>query len=425
MSAWWHSSPALTEADRAIIDRAAADPRYAAGIPSERVALARRRARALVDDVTAACPPEVIRHSVIGPEWSDDLDLHWTRPPGDEMFVAAGWRPLADVLQRLGRSRSRRWAILDGDDVVGAADIVELPAPPPVASVLRRARSGPTTRLVLEIRVLQRSGQQLPPSPELARVAELERRLGGAEIAVEPVPVRRRVESGLRSVAARRPRRRRPRVVIAMSGVDGAGKSSVITRFSSELALAGVPFTVMWARPGHDLGWLLSIVANVGKRVLGHQPEPGLRAIGAGDAARPPSRRGLPGRLWSRLMVLDFVVRARRAAARADGVVIHDRHAVDAAVTLAFLYGIEGRWVLPLMRSAMLEPDVHVYLDIDAATASRRKPDDVMRHAAIAEQIERYRRVLPRIPGVTKLDATEQPSVLSGRLWTLLLDTCA
>ena len=422
MSPWWHSSPALTEADRALIDRAMADPRYAAGIPGERDALARRRARALVDDVTAACPPEVIRHSVIGPEWSNDLDLYWTRPPDDDMFVAAGWRPLADVLQRLGRIRSRRWAIVDGDDVVGAADIVQMPPPPPLSSVLRRARNGPTTRLVLELRALQRSGQRLPPLPELARVGKLERRLGGAELASEPVPLRRRAESLLHSAAVHRPRRRRPRVVIAVSGVDGAGKSSVITRFSSELALAGVPFTVLWARPGHDLGWL-GTLAQFGKRVLGHQPEPGLRAIGAGDAARPPSRRGVAGRLWSRLVVLDYVVRARRAATRADGVVIHDRHAVDAAVTLAFAYELDGPWVLPLMRFAMPEPDVHVYLDIDAATASRRKPHDSMRQAAIADQIERYGRVLPRFPGVMKLDATEPPSVLSDRLWAMLLDT--
>jgi hypothetical protein len=184
-----------------------------------------------------------------------------------------------------------------------------------------------------------------------------------------------------------------------------------------------VPSTVLWSRPGHDLGWLDS-VARWGKRLLGHQPEPGLRAIGAGSEAPPPSRGGVAGRLWARLMVLDFVVRGRRAAAAAEGVVIHDRHAVDAAVTLAFAYQLDRPWVLPLTRLATLRPDVHVYLDIDAATASRRKPDDTMRLAAITEQVERYGRLVPLVPGLTRVDATQPTPVITGRLWTMLLDAC-
>jgi thymidylate kinase len=421
MTAWWYSAPALTESDRRLLDTATADPAIAGDVPTERVALARRRAASLVEQVTASFEPDVVRHSVLGPEWSGDLDLHWSRPPTDDIFVAAGWRDVSGVLERLGRRGCRRWAIVDDGEVVGAADLLEGPAPSPTTSVARRLRRGPTVRSVLEVRALQRLGVSMSATPELARVAELERRLGGTEIEVEPVSTRRRVESMVRSTVARRPRRRRPRIVVALSGVDGAGKSSVIRQFTHELSLSGLPFTVLWARPGQELGWL-NAVARLAKRALGHQPEPGFRAISADAHARPPSRRGVTGRLWALLMLADYCVRARRAGSRASGIVVHDRHALDAAVTLGFAYGLDRPWVLPLVQRAMSRPDLHVYLDIDATTASVRKPADPMGPAAIEEQLRRYRDVMPHVPNLTILDATVQPSVLTGRLWTMLLE---
>jgi thymidylate kinase len=304
---------------------------------------------------------------------------------------------------------------------VGAADVTTETVPDPITSCLCRAVLGATIRDVLELRVLQRSGRTPPESLGLANAAALERRYGGSEIDAAVVTVGQRAHGFLRHAMAHRPRRRRPRVIVAFSGVDGAGKSTLINRFATELQLAGLPHTVLWARPGHDIGWLDGVARNL-KRLLGRQPEPGLRSISAGRETAPPSRRGIAGWLWARLMLVDFIIRVRRALARADGIVVHDRYAIDAAVTLAFGYGLERPWVAGLLKRVLPRPDVHVYLDIDVATARLRKPNDPMGEFALTTQLDRYRRALSGDPGIEILDATLSPKVLSRRVWDLLLN---
>ena len=93
--------------------------------------------------------------------------------------------------------------------------------------------------------------------------------------------------------------------------------------------------------------------------------------------------------------------------------VLYDRHVADALATLDFAYAGTDltlqRWmVMTLTPSA----EVAFYLDIPADVALARKPGDVIGAAAVRRQLEAYRRWLPRLRGVRRLDATRAPHEL-------------
>lgn len=417
---WWDSSPSLSDDDRQLIETAIGRG-LDHTLPSANVALARRRALEVVHEVIDPAIVAGVRHSPLGPEWSNDLDIHVTAAPQEETLVDAGWLDLHGLLEALGRSGTGRWAVTDRGAVVGSADFDAKPMPDPIVAVLRRNRKGPTLRTVLELRCLQRHGVSLGPHDGVAEAAVLERVLGGSELAAHDVgdtprwdsrAVVRRVRSSVR-------RPGRSEVSISVSGVDGAGKSTVIERFTYELELAGIPFTRLWARPGYDLGVVDHAAISV-KKLLGKQPEPGIRAVVTDGASTPPSRTGPAAEVWKRALIIEYITKIRRRAFMADGVVVFDRYAVDAEVTLAFAYEMDRPWVRETLRRLLPTPDVQVFLDIDAKTASERKPDDPMGRDAIVDQIERYAAVRSGYPNFVMLDATRAVDEIVGEMWRLL-----
>lgn len=419
---WWDSSPSLSDDDRRLIETAI-ERGLDDTLPTPDVALPRRRALEVVHEVIDSGIVAGVRHSPLGPEWSNDLDIHTTAAPPRETLVTAGWLDLHGLLDALGRDGAGRWAVTDGGVVVGSADFDTSPMPDPLAGVLRRNRKGSTLRTVLELRCLQRGGVTIVANPAVAEAAELERVLGGSELAAHVVADARRLDTRavVRRVRSSVRLPGRSGVSISLSGVDGAGKSTVVERFTHELNLAGVPFTRLWARPGYDLGVVDHAATSV-KKLLGKQPEPGIRAVVADGASIPPSRTGPAAEVWKRALIVEYVTKIRRRAFMADGLVVFDRYALDAEVTLAFAYEMGRPWVKKTLRRLLPTPDVQIFLDIDAQTASERKPDDPMGRDAIIDQIDRYAAARSGYPSIVALDATQPVSQIVAEMWRLLSD---
>src|SRR4051812_3539146 len=143
----------------------------------------------------------------------------------------------------------------------------------PVRAALDRCRERSEVRLrdVLELRELRRREQPFPvDAGELSTAAQIESGLGGRLLAPWA--------SGSSAAAPAPLRSRRRGAVVAVSGVDGSGKSTVRTALTAELECAGVPVTTVWVRPGMGLGRLTRLAAWA-KRLLRQDPQPGLRAM--------------------------------------------------------------------------------------------------------------------------------------------------
>jgi glycosyltransferase involved in cell wall biosynthesis/thymidylate kinase len=205
--------------------------------------------------------------------------------------------------------------------------------------------------------------------------------------------------------------RRRGRL-IAISGIDGAGKSTQAERLRIRLAEQGLAATSMWCR------WdpLLSKPA---VRLLGFlSRRPGRARSGAGPEtpssdARGERRRELRGRLlkvpgirsaWTAMLVVDYGLRVAprvRAALRRHDVVIVDRYWYDVMVDLSA--GGDLRSPPPLLRRLFPCPDALVVLDLPEADALRRKPDSPdVRHLELRRTL--FRQVAQNEQGVM-LDA--------------------
>lgn len=394
----------------------AADHLRRNGIPQDRDVADRRSAAACVRQVLARrLPPGGLLESPLGTGWTETFRARVTDPaaPGD--LTDAGWLPLTALRRRLGLAAGGDWAVTDdsgrvlaavrlGPGSAGRVDGVD-----EVDGVLRRARERGAVRLldVLELRELRRRGHPFPDaSPVLTAAADVETGLGGREL-VRWTSGRRRTAP----VAFAAPRRRR-RLVVAVSGVDGAGKSTVLEGLRTELDRCAVPVSRVWLRPGMGLG-RLSAVATWVKRRRGEDAEPGINRMAADPAADLASRRGARGWVWALLVTVAYLAGVRRQHAAATGVVLYDRHLADALVTLDFAYrGVDLRLQRWLVRRLLPRADVTLHLDVPVEEAVRRKPGDQIGREAVRSQQAHYETRLAEVPGVVRLDATAEPQAL-------------
>lgn len=191
----------------------------------------------------------------------------------------------------------------------------------------------------------------------------------------------RGLAGGLRKRAASRDRHRP--LLIAVSGMDGAGKSTVAEAIERYLAEAGWPAELAWARLGSE-GRLLDRLAWPVKRLLrrkGTTADP--IAAGGPTVAKHQERRAAAGRrglvtwAWIVAVALINAQSYRRAAKRRrDGIsVVCDRWATDAVVDLELRYG-RHRLAEAIVRRLPPHPDLLVLLEVDADTALQRKPGD-------------------------------------------------
>jgi thymidylate kinase len=280
----------------------------------------------------------------------------------------------------------------------------------PVRAVLDGCGERAEVRLreVLELRALRREGRPFPLDESTLRAAaEIESGLGGRLLA--PWATGR---AGTAPVALRSGPRG---VVVAVSGVDGSGKSTLRAALADSLERAGVPVSTVWVRPGMGLGPLIRLAA-WGKRLLRQDAAPGLRAMADPAAVRPVSRRGAVGWTWASLVTLSFLAGVWRQHRSARGVVLYDRHLVDALATLDFAYrGVDLRLQQWLIRALLPRADVRLFLDVPAEVSVARKPDDLLGEHAVRRQLEEYARWLDRLPPALRLDATLPPDELVAR----------
>jgi thymidylate kinase len=381
------------------------------GIPDADDALARRRAHGLATQVLAdwlngadlTCSP-------LGVDWTGQFEVALDNRPSDAVMISSGWLSLDALLTRAGVPGSGRWAIREGDSVLAAVRFGS-PTTDPVSRVLERAQARGEVRLldVRELIALAEAGADFPPSnPVLEVAADIATAVGDRTLVrwasgrrrAAPVPLSRRG--------------RRARVVVAATGVDGAGKSTLLDRLARDLDRAGVPTTRVWLRPGMGLGRLTSFAA-LAKSVLHQDPRPGLVAMAAAPERALRSRQGTVGWLWSLLVVASFAWNVRAQHARSRGVVLYDRHLVDALATLEFAYrGADLRLQRFLLRRSVPAADVTFYLDVPLEVAVNRKPGDPIGAAAVRRQLEVYAEHAARTSGAHRLDATRPAQQLSG-----------
>ena len=383
------------------------------GVPGEAARADRRRCSELLHTVLAdVLGPDGVTVSPLGVEWTEVFDVRCERAVDPERLAAAGWLPLGAVIG--GAGAAGRWAVVEDGRVLAGVRLPDAPTDP-VRAVLDRCSERSEVRLleVLELRELRRQGCAFPStSAALGAAADIESGLGGRMLAswasgrVATAPVA--LPAGTRGL------------VVAISGVDGSGKSTLRAALAEGLERAGVRVDTVWVRPGMGLGWLISL-AGWGKRLLRQGSAPGLHAMADPDARRPASRKGALGWLWALLVTLSFLSGVWRQHRSARGVVLYDRHLPDALATMDFAYdGVDLRLQQFLVRRFLPAADVRLYLEVPAAVSVARKPDDVLGEYAVRRQLDSYARWLDVLPPSVRLDATRPTNDLVAELLAVL-----
>lgn len=378
------------------------------GVPDENAGRDRRRCQAVLQEVLGdLVGASGIRASPLGVDWTEVFDVDLPAGTDPAPLLARGWLPL-DPLLGLSASRGRpaRWAVVEDGRVLAGIRLVEGPVDE-VSTVLDRCRERSEVRLcdVLELCLLRERGLRFPVDDAVLRVAsDIESALDGRVLA--PWASGRSLVPPVALPGGRRT------AVVAVSGVDGSGKSTFRAALTAALSAAGVPVTTVWVRPGMGLGRLNALAA-WGKRILRQDPAPALRAMATPAAERPASRRGPVGWVWALLVTLSFLAGVRRRHAAASGVVVYDRHLVDALATLDFAYaGVDLRLPHRLLLTLLPAADVRLYLDVPPEVSIDRKPDDLLGEHAVRSQLARYAYWLDRLPPATRLDGTRPTAQL-------------
>ncbi|MGZ6792797.1 MAG: dTMP kinase [Mycobacteriales bacterium] len=420
--------------DQELLARLPEQERAAHGVPDPRRGAARARAVQLLETACADLLQDGgVRCSPLGPEWGGDVDVHVRRLPAPARLRALGWLPLDPLLERVGSTGGCRWAVVEDGEVLACADFHLTLVPDPVRAVLARCTDRGEVRLreVLELRALLAAGAALPRSPVVAAAARVEQHHGGSALLAwrdglpEAGPAR--LLRGRLLAPWRRVRRlRRPRFVVAVSGVDGAGKSTLVRGLEERLRTAAVPVEVIWARPGMTMAGGVYRVAVVVKRLFRQEPVPGVRAVAAGTGQGLRSRRGLVGWAWVVTVTVVYLLDVRRQHLRARGVVLYDRHLYDALATLDFAYeGVDLRVPRALVTRLLPRADLTVYLDLPTGLAVSRKPDDPFGELAVDRQLRSYGVWRDRIRRLVVLDASGSREQVAQQALAALLDPAA
>ena len=217
------------------------------------------------------------------------------------------------------------------------------------------------------------------------------------------------LERGGDSPHGRLPRPRRPRV-IALSGIDGSGKSSQAELLRETLERLGFDASVEWTPFGQN-AWLDLLAAPV-KRVLkrtrryaaAEPRETGLERT-SGTALR--ERNAAVNYVWSAVVTLANGLAQLQTIARhtRNGrVVVYDRYALDSTVQLRFRYGSNGKFSLHRSLIGLLAPKpvASFYLDIPPETSLARK-NDRWTLSDLEQQTRLYREEVAR-NGALRLD---------------------
>jgi hypothetical protein len=355
------------------------------------------------------------------PALSDPGHVMWTPPGGADVAIdvlsAAHWPAYYPSLEGV---RERASAADGGLPVASAEDRLLIVAAEavggrPLEKVLRKARplleapgTGDRLAALAAVERMEPLGALVRDPDRLARRARRGR-----------LPYPSAVMAALRSDAARaalrervagrvgRRRRRTQGVLVTLSGMDGAGKSTFTAAVRAHLERRGLPARDEIVRIGRR-GARLDRIAVPVKRLLrreGSTADP----VAAGDeqakaSGRAPAeapRRGI-GWVWTVIVAVENALAARRIArARRQTNVVTDRWLPDYLVDFELRYGrhpLGGR----ILRAGIPRADLAVLLEIDAETSAARKPGD-QAPSVLARMEERYASVATEL-GLVRID---------------------
>jgi thymidylate kinase len=191
------------------------------------------------------------------------------------------------------------------------------------------------------------------------------------------------VRAKARLVVSTRPRRYRP-VIVSFSGLDGAGKSTQVSRLSDTLHHLGFPAAVQWVgfANGQRLHAVISHLdrgrEDTARRWSFPEETPGReRFMPPGFDTNPVGRHA-----WVFTITALNLVRLWRPVLlpRPDTkVLIFDRFSPDSAVKLDYHYRhlrhLEIRWQRAVFRLASPKPDVGFLLAVPSDTSYARRED--------------------------------------------------
>ncbi len=223
--------------------------------------------------------------------------------------------------------------------------------------------------------------------------------------------------------------------MIALSGLDGVGKSTQAQALGASLTKLGYEAVVVWAPIGNSRS--LRRLAATTKRALARLPVGPLAQADRESADRPLLSQTADGRLvggrgrrfaasiWSTVTTLANAVSYLRSAvgARVSGrIVIYDRYVLDSIVNLRFLYAPEAHLPVQeaMIRYLAPKPRCAFLLDASPETAHARKPDWTLAQTRLRAQL--YRRTYEQL-GVRRLDAERPAGELASQIAREVLET--
>jgi thymidylate kinase len=356
------------------------------------------------------------------PALSDPGHVMWSYPDGRDVAIdvlsAAGWPAYYPTLDGL---RERASAANGGLPVASAEDqllvlAAEAVGGRPLEKVLRRARpllEAPGARERVE--ALAAAEGMKPLAALVADPARLERSARRGRLpyprallaAVRSRAARAALRERLAGRLGRRQRRRGKGVLVTLSGMDGAGKSTFTAAVREHLAAQGLPVRDEIVRIGRR-GDTLDKIAIPVKKILrreGSTADP----VAAGDEAakvsgRAPEeapRRGI-GWAWTVVVAAENALACRRVArARRDANVVTDRWLTDHLVDFELRYGRHPLGAR-ILRAGVPRADLAVLLEIDAETSAARKPGD-QAPSVTARMEERYSAIASEL-GLVRVD---------------------
>ena len=259
------------------------------------------------------------------------------------------------------------------------------------------------------------------------RLTRLEEAFRGVRATSRPARVTPRpAPRSARKLARSLVRFRMPGAVIALSGIDGSGKSFQAESLRAVLADLGHVAAIEWVPLASNAS--LNRIGRPIKRLLARfsSLQPPTESGDGGERVLVPNpgsilRQRSPGvtYAWATFVaVANGLAHARHCARHrlAGRVVIFDRYILDSTVRLRFMYGADRQFRLQQWLIGKLSPPplCAFLLDVPAETSLRRKEDRWHREELEA-QVVLYREEQPG-HGVTRLDGESEREALCAEI---------